>query len=476
MTADVRPQVAVADPTAARCGTGHGELDRPGRGTLAAQLVVAGLAATALAQGGYHPPGRLPLLLALPAATVLVSGSRVTRPSWSSAVGVAALLGCWALVRGAFSDDRSSGVWPALLTAAVVALLLVGRRLPADARGLVLRGLLGVGALVAVTGWAGVVWHLDRLAVTQDGMWRAGSTLTYPNAAAALLTLLVLVALALLTRRAGDPRLAALVCLLLVGHLATLSRAGALSLMAGAVVLAVGTGWRSLVRTAVAPVVGAAVACSGLWGSFALEAPAGRWPAVLALLLGLTVAAVLAPRVASDARVGVICLVAVTAAAAGVVAALLRADVFGQRLAGGASTRVDAHRAAIDAVADHPWSGAGPGAGQLDLSRVGHPFTVIRFVHDEYAQTLLDLGVPGLLLLMLLVALLVRAASVGARDVSRDPLPAGVLAALVAAAVHGGLDFVWHVPVVPLTAVALVAVLGGPATEQPANQQRGGTS
>ena len=85
-------------------------------------------------------------------------------------------------------------------------------------------------------------------------------------------------------------------------------------------------------------------------------------------------------------------------------------------------------------------------------------------MHDEYVQILLDLGVLGLLLLMLLVALLVRAAAVGvARRSSRDPLPAGVLAALVAAAVHGGLDFVWHVPVVPLTAVALVAVTWRPA-------------
>jgi O-antigen ligase len=423
---------------------------------------VAGLAATALAQGGYHPPGRLPLLVGLPAAALLltrtVPAGRPPVVRWAGrAAAVAGLLGAWGLLRGAVSPDPSSGVPVALLMAAVVLLLAIGRRLGPAERGLVVRGLLAVGVVVAAAGWAGVVWHLDRFAVSLDGVWRAGSTLTYPNAAAALLTLLALPAVALLATRPTDVRLVTVVCLLLVGHLATLSRAGALSLVVGLLVLTALTGWRPMVRAALAPTLGAAVAGAGLWGSFPLDAPTGRWTAVVALLAGLALAVALAPRIAPGAPVGVLGLLAVLAAA--VVVAVRGAEVLSQRLAGGSSTRWDAHRAALDAVSDHPWWGAGPGAGPLDISAVvGRQFTLIRFVHDEYVQTLLGLGVLGLLLLLLLVALLVRAASVGSRDVARDPIPAGVLAALVAAAVHGGLDFVWHVPVVPLTAVTLVAV------------------
>jgi O-antigen ligase len=196
-----------------------------------------------------------------------------------------------------------------------------------------------------------------------------------------------------------------------------------------------------------------------------LDAPAGRWLAVLGLPAGLLVAGWLAPWPVTGAPGVVAVAGAVTAALATV--AVAGSPLLGQRLSAGGSTRWAAHSAALRAVSEQPWWGTGPGAAGLDLASVGLPFTVIRFVHDEYVQVLLELGVPGLLLLLLLVALLVRAAAAGSRDTSRDPLPAAVLAALVAAAVHGGLDFVWHVPVVPLTAVALVvaAVPLRPATD-----------
>jgi len=90
MTAQVQQHAAVARAAAQRRGTrraagsgGSGgaggeddRLDRQGRGTLAAQLVVAGLAAAAFAQGGYHPAGRLPLLVGIPVAALLVATAR----------------------------------------------------------------------------------------------------------------------------------------------------------------------------------------------------------------------------------------------------------------------------------------------------------------------------------------------------------------------------------------------------------------
>ena len=106
----------------------------------------------------------------------------------------------------------------------------------------------------------------------------------------------------------------------------------------------------------------------------------------------------------------------------------------------------------------------------------------MQYVHDEYLQVLVELGVVGLtLLLSVLVGscLLVRRAI---RRDHRTTLPAAVAAATAAAAVHGAFDFVWHVPVVPLVLAVLVGLLtdstphtlAGPTG--PATQRRGDLS
>jgi hypothetical protein len=75
-----------------------------------------------------------------------------------------------------------------------------------------------------------------------------------------------------------------------------------------------------------------------------------------------------------------------------------------------------------------------------------------------------DLGLVGLVLVAVLLAalarLLWRSRPVGS---ARGPW-AGVVAAAVAFAVHGGLDFVWHLPAVVLA----VTVLAGTAVPPPA--------
>ena len=433
-------------------------------GITAAQLLVAGLAAAVVAQGGYHPSGRWPLLLLVPAALVCVLPALLAAPRRAlldPPVLAALALASWAAVRGVATGDLTAGLPAASLAVAVAVLLAVGRCLGDEARSVVLRGGLGTAVMVALTGWAGVVWHVDRLAVSQDGVWRAASTLSYPNAAAALLSIAVLPALAVLTTRPTDRLLVLATTVLLVGHAATLSRAGALSLAAGSVLLVVLGGWRQVLRAAVAPVLGAAVAVAGMAGSFSLTSPPGRWAAVLALVVSLLLA-VVASRV-PWAPVPV--LVVSTGLALLATASAVSTTVVRLRVGAGSADRVDAHRAALRLVAEHPVAGVGPGQGPLDLAPVGRPMTLIRFVHDEYVQVLLDLGALGLLLLLLLVALLVGAAAVRSRVETRDLFPAGVLAALVAAAVHGGLDFVWHVPVVPLVAVTLVAVTRRPASD-----------
>ncbi|MEV4518156.1 hypothetical protein AB0K00_55520 [Dactylosporangium sp. NPDC049525] len=171
--------------------------------------------------------------------------------------------------------------------------------LAAAAAGLTLhagRDLLAGHAAVLGTGWAGVAWRIGRWSVlVESTLWRASSTLTYANAAAAVLAVTALLALALTLDAPGGWWRSCGAYLSLAGLAATLSRAGALAFVAGLLVLAAAAGVRAVLRQAAPAVLGAVIALAALIPSF----PAGAEPrpllAVGGLLTGGAVA-VLAPR------------------------------------------------------------------------------------------------------------------------------------------------------------------------------------
>jgi O-antigen ligase len=90
----------------------------------------------------------------------------------------------------------------------------------------------------------------------------------------------------------------------------------------------------------------------------------------------------------------------------------------------------------------------------------------MRYVHNEYLQVAVQLGMVGAALLLgLLVAvgwLLLRATGPAGRRSPDAGLRAGVLAALAAFAVHSALDFTWHLPAIPLLIAALVGLATRP--------------
>jgi O-antigen ligase len=80
---------------------------------------------------------------------------------------------------------------------------------------------------------------------------------------------------------------------------------------------------------------------------------------------------------------------------------------------------------------------------------------VARYVHNEYVQVLAELGAVGGVLLAALLGtagwLLIRS-----RRAARELFPwAGVVASLAAFVLHSALDFLWHLPALPLTAALL---------------------
>ena len=118
------------------------------------------------------------------------------------------------------------------------------------------------------------------------------------------------------------------------------------------------------------------------------------------------------------------------------------------------SGRVEHWRTALDVFEQNPVRGNGAGTFERRWqAREDAPFKV-RDAHSLYLETLAELGVVGLglLVLMLLVPL------VAGLTVRRQPYVPAAVAAFVAFAVHAGVDWDWELSGVTLTALLIAAV------------------
>lgn len=146
-----------------------------------AVLIVVAVAAGAVAQGGYYPIGRI-LVCALAVAAADVAGwtaRRGTGPAtrvrdrgrWLLVAATA--LGLWTVLRAALAALPPHGTGEAVLPglaalatlAGFVAVPVAARRLSAPHREWLAGAVLAVGALIAVSAWAGVAWRLSRFAI-----------------------------------------------------------------------------------------------------------------------------------------------------------------------------------------------------------------------------------------------------------------------------------------------------------------------
>ncbi|HSV64413.1 MAG TPA: O-antigen ligase family protein [Mycobacteriales bacterium] len=436
----------------------------PGGKELAGPLLLAGMAAGLTGQGGYAGRARVIMAMLVAAATVagLVNSragrSRGWRPpssaAWAIPVG---LLAGWAVIDGALHGEMWAALPTLLLLAGVVAVVHCARGLSHDGRQVLTGGMVALGVGVAAAGWLGVALHIGRWGLPAQDLWRASSTLTYPNATAAVLAPLGLLVLAWLTEAPRSIPLGMAATALLIGLGATGSRAGLLATMVGVVLLATLRGLKLTVRSAVGPLLGAAIALAGLLPSAPTGATSRPALALAALLAGLVVGTVL-PRLPGRAAV-----LAVGAAGASVVGIVGAAGPAIKALAGARATlaspdRVDALRAALRLLAGSPLTGTGPGHATLQWAGPDGAVASIRYVHNEYLQVAAEYGAVGAVLLaavLVAVGALLRAAP---RDRSPAWLSAGVIAGAGAFATHSAFDFLWHLPALPLTLAALLGL------------------
>jgi O-antigen ligase len=121
--------------------------------------------------------------------------------------------------------------------------------------------------------------------------------------------------------------------------------------------------------------------------------------------------------------------------------------------------RAGALRAAVRLVAQQPLTGTGPGQADLRWKGQDHGNQLYAYVHNEYLQVAAELGLVGLVLLVVLLVAIARTLW-RARPAGRAGATwAGVVAAAAAFAVHSGFDFVWHLPAIGLTVALLVGLV-----------------
>lgn len=438
---------------------------RRGRGDLAvaAALAVA-LAYGTLDQGVFYAD-RFVTVLALVAAAVLVRLLAGQRRVAGWVLGCAAAwLGFagWALLVAAGHGSVAAGLPAASVAGCLAAAAWCAGGLAAPGRRLLVAVVIALGLVAAGTGWLGVVLHLPPLALPSAGLWRAASTLTYANATAALLVVALLVGLAALpgSRRLLSPLVLAA---LLLGLAATMSRAGATSLLLGLAVAALAPDLRRRLVASWPALPAAGLGFAGLLPSFPDPVPT---PGAVSTLTGqhlpvavAGLAAGVAVLVVADRRPRWTWPVLAAGAAAGLlVAPRALATVADGRLTAASPERVDLVRVALTQFRCAPLAGVGP--GRLELAYLDHGGVPVlaQFVHQEYLQLATETGLVGLALVLAGTAALAGAAW-HRRGRPPAPGPVAALAVLAAFAAHSAFDFLWHIPVLPLLAVLAVLVL-----------------
>lgn len=131
-------------------------------------------------------------------------------------------------------------------------------------------------------------------------------------------------------------------------------------------------------------------------------------------------------------------------------------------------------KVAVDATQGHVLKGSGPGTYQLLwLPRANPHVSYVQNAHSLYFETLAELGVVGLVLLVgfFLVVLGAAVTAVARLRYERRTLAAGAVSALIAFMVAAAYDWVWQVSVLPVSFLLLAAAVLAPSAARRRRQQ-----
>ena len=462
---------------------------------LIAAAPAAVIAGVAWSSGGYFPRtwGAILLLEAITIAAVAILGARIDvgRRVWA-VVGALAGLAVWELVSRSWAVAPDATILEAERTlvyagAAACAFLVVTRDRSAE---LVLGVLVGTGVVI-----------LGGLGEHVLGSGQPGDRLELPvgywNALGILAATTLVLGLGLAS--GGEPPgwrrglAAALATPAAAVLYLSLSRGSLLAAALGLTVLGVtsrsAAGLGRLVIVALPPA--AAVLLAARIGSFdETGATGGEIASLLVLTVLALVGAALAvwppsiplPRVerrtaiALGAAVGVLAVLGATLAGVHEVrqsrsTPASEMDTPDRLFSTSTSSRGDYWDVAVAMVEDAPVVGAGAGGFERLWLRERPALLYVRDAHNLYLETLGELGVVGLVLL--LVALLTPL--LGFTRAARVPAGRAALAAYIVLLAHAILDWDWELPAVTLCTIFLGVALIRLTTESDVREPRRGT-
>jgi O-Antigen ligase len=455
-------------------------------------VVLAGPTVIAFFTGGYFPEAQAWAGLVAWALVVLalVAGAplaRRPRSCWVALAGLA-VFAAWTLLSMTWAPIAGSayhaGQLVMLYLGTLTATMLVfdtpaARRAVAPA--------LAAGSLIVIGyGLSGrLLPGLLHFAHSLSAQGRLEQPLTYWNAMGELAALGLVLSAGIAGDRARQPRLrvlaAAAAAPLGMGLYLSFSRGAIFACVAGLVALVVLAPRRAQLWAALSAVAFGALAAiaaaefhgvTGLTGDLALRERQGA--IVLGLLVVITVLAGAAQHVMArhegteplrlPRHAG---LIATGVIAAGLALAIVvgahETSGAAKTLSGGAtrlgslkSNRYDYWSVALRAFASEPLHGVGAGGWSVDWLRWRSFNEGAQDAHSLELQTLAELGIVGLALLL---AFLVGVGSAARRALRNGAPIAAAVAALVAYVAHSPLDWDWQMPAVTLVAVVLAGTV-----------------
>lgn len=450
------------------------------------------------------------------AAWGLLPASRLTRAAWA-ALGLFGAFVAWTALASTWSVSSERSLADLALVAGYLGVLVLGVALNRDRERALRHTLSALATAVVLVAALALASRLrpglfsgasQTASFVPDTQNRLAWPLNYWNALAALLVLglPLLLALATSARSLGVQAAAAagVPLLVLCGYL-TFSRGGALAAaVALAAFIALAPERVRKLPTLIAAAAGSAALIAGVADRGAIEhglanAAARHQGATLALPIVLACAGValaqvglgLAARHGRLPRVltvspgrarlllaGGVAAVVVAALLAGAPGKLSRAwqdfkhptatalgdSSIGRFAAVSGNGRYDLWKGAIDASQGHLLAGSGPGTFQLLWLPRAPYFIYVQNAHSLYFETLAELGIVGLALLVGFFALVLWCAIalvVRSRYEARTRA-AGAAAALLAFMVSVAFDWIWQVPVLPVAFMVLAAAVVAP--------------
>jgi O-Antigen ligase len=458
--------------------------------TIAGACLLTGPTVLAFFSGGYFTRPRLvaAIVVWLLVLVLAIAGPAPlprTRPGWLTVAGLVALTGWSALsiLWAPLAGPATENVQRLVLYVGALLLAIGALRDPRLQRAV--EPALAAGAAIVIGyGLSGRVLpdlvDLDR-SRSADG--RLEQPLTYWNAEGALAA----VGLVLCARLAGDRTRPSLVRALAAAATAPLGAGVYLSYSRGAIaaaavglviLLAAVPTRRQLRAVAIAVVAGAAAAaCSAAFpGVASLEGThRARDGAIVLALLGIIAAAAALgargepgtdERLAGAARLKPLAAAAVAAVAVGLLVGALGERPSPAELATGAqpsrlttasSNRYEYWRVGVDAFLREPLTGLGSGGFRVEWLKERTIAESVKDAHSLELEIAAELGLPGLLAFMLMIA----GAFLAARGaLTRDAVAAaGASAAALTWLVHASIDWDWQLPAVTLPAIVLTGAL-----------------